>query len=168
MAEPYFGIPQSFVRQDHLKGLSGAATKLYVVLWHESERYSTRELTRSASQLTALTKMHRNSIAKAQKELANARLVTADPFGEKGFVYQLCDPTTGKPWPGRPDVKVDYVKKPVTGYRQSRPRSTNSELAGTGFPFGANVVGQNGSSPSASPAASPATPVYWNDITRDG
>ncbi len=147
MIAEFFGLPHSLVRTGKLKQLSGTAVSLLVALWHESERACTREMTRTDRQLTALVKAHRNSIAAARRELKNAGLVTAEPFGSSGFLYSLCDPETGKPWAGPPEVGIKYVKKgctlrePDPGSQALRKPKTipKSELAGVSFPFGANV-----------------------------
>lgn len=170
MIPTYFGVPQSLIRNGRLKSLGGAAVKLYIALWHESERHRTRELTKTASQLRSLTGMHRNSIASAQRELVDAGLVTADRFGEKGFMYQLCDPETAKPWPGRPDVKVDYQKRPAAASGQGHRAATNRDLAGTNFPFGANARPQNllPQEPLQREPVSASNALLWEEVGRNG
>jgi hypothetical protein len=99
MFERFFGTPQSFVRLGKIKGISGAASKLYTALCHESERWSTREVTRTVAELQLLVGGSRNSHAKARAELIQAGLVQAEPYGAEGFIFVLCDPATGEPWP---------------------------------------------------------------------
>ncbi len=169
MVPLFFGIPQSVVRNGRIKRLSGTAVKLYIALWHESEYTCTRELTRTAKQLVELVGGHRNSIAAAQKELVKAGLVIAEPFGAMGFVYQLCNPETDKPWPGPPDVKIPYVKKnseptdvPEAVRLGKRRKANNSALAGTNFPFGANVSRQGFEGCSKAPRLTGAP--RWDEI----
>src|SRR5579863_4904049 len=104
MLERFFGIPQSVVRDGTLKAMSPCALKLYICLWHESERFSNREFTRTTNELIALVGGAPNSYAKARAELKKG-LICAEPYGEEGFIYALCDPVTGKPWPGPSDQK---------------------------------------------------------------
>ena len=172
MISRFFGLPQSLVRNGQFRRLTGAATKLYVVLWHESERTCERELTRTARQLIELMGGHRNSIAAGQKELVDAGLLTAEPFGEKGFVYELCDPDTGKPWPGPPSVAIPYVKKdsvaggvPEADRRRKPRKARNRELAGTSFPFGVNVP-QRQASEDGERVSKPSSTLGWDDIGR--
>lgn len=173
MIPEFFGLPHSLVRTGKLRELNGTAVSLLVAMWHESERTCTRELTRTDSQLARLIKGHRNSIAAARKELLDAGLVTAEPFGAKGFVYQLCDPNTGKPWPGPPDKQVKYVKKVSAprselGGAQSRPnrkKITNSDLAGVNFPYGHNAPDAHDSEPPPEASTSSSEP-RWDEIGR--
>jgi hypothetical protein len=120
MCDRFFGIPQSAVRLGKLKTLCPVAVNLYIALWHESERYSTRELIRSTKELIELVGGSRNSHAKARTELIDAGLVVVEPFGTAGFVFHLCDPETGKPWSLPPNKKVLYQKK-------NAPRSASDQ-----------------------------------------
>ena len=98
MCKPFFAIPQAAMRLGKLRELGPVAFKLYIALWHDSERYSTRELRRTVAQLQALVGGSRNSHAKARAELVRVGLVVAEAYGAEGFVFHLCNPETGKPW----------------------------------------------------------------------
>lgn len=151
MFEPYFGIPQTVVRDGKIKDLSGVAVKLYIALCHDSERYQTRELIRSSTQLNKLVGGSRNSYAKARLELVNAGLVEAESYGTEGFVFHLCNPETGRPWPIPPNERVHYKKKgdasSVTSQRDSilsKPgKPPKISEAGTSFPHGSNLNAQS-------------------------
>jgi hypothetical protein len=166
MCERFFGIPQSAVRLGKVKELSPIAVKLYIALWHESERYSTRELTRTTAQVQALVGGSPNSHTKARDELAQAGLVVAEPYGAAGFVFVLCDPETGKPWPFPPKEKLQYQKKgtssaaaPQSTVKSERPPKIGN--AGTSFPFGWNVS----NSPTAVPSVQRTTAALnWEGI----
>lgn len=152
MIERYFGIPQSAVRLGKVRSLSGAATKLYLVLWHESERYQTRELTRTTRQLRDLMGGARNTHAKAREELIEAGLLEAEPYGTEGFVFHLCNPDTGRPWAIDPKVAVPYRKKndalsemaPISPAKSGKPPKIAN--AGTNFPLPSRIVCPNGAS----------------------
>ena len=159
MCELFFGIPQSAIRLGKIKGLSPFAVKLYLALWHESERHRTRELARTTAQLQALVDGSPNTHAKARAELAKAGLVVVEPSGQDGFIYQLCDPATGKPWPLRPTDKPQYQKKgtPSAAVPQSSVKSQSSpkiDSTGTNFPFGWNDPKRT-----AAPSEQPVTSV---------
>jgi hypothetical protein len=143
MCEPFFGIPQAAVRLGILRGLSPVALKLYVALWHESERYCTRELKRTVAQLQALVGGSRNSYSKAKGELARAGLLSAESYGMEGFVFHLFDPETRKPWHPDPKRKPLYQRKGSTPQASSQipPKTTETpRLLNTGadFDFGFN------------------------------
>jgi hypothetical protein len=123
MIDKFFGVPREIVRDGKLKNLGGVASKLLMVLWCKSEQYCTRTLRFTTAELEELTGCSRNALIKARAALVSAGLVQAEPYGVKGFVFHLCDPNTGKPWPGNPKQRILYVKK-VAG---SRPISSDGE-----------------------------------------
>lgn len=146
MFKLFFGIPQSAMRLGKIKDISGIATKVYNALCHESERHQTRELTRTVAELRALVGGSSNSHAKARTELIEAGLIQAEPYGPAGFVFVLCDPETGKPFPGHPTQRAIYQRKggPPVAANQDATQSGKTkkppkiEGAGTSFPFGCN------------------------------
>jgi hypothetical protein len=152
----FFGVPQEAIRRGMVKKLSGVAIRLYIALWHESERYCTRELTRTVAQLRELVGGSPGSHAKARDELVRAGLVQIEPYGREGFVFHLCDPTTRKPWPVHPRERVRYSKKnapssPLTeGHSAPAPARKRPKIddAGTSFSFGHNEAKDESTLPS--------------------
>jgi hypothetical protein len=152
----FFGIPQSFIRLGIVKKLSGAAILLYIALLHESERYCTRELIRTVAQLGALVGGAPNSYAKARKELVRAGLMQIEPYGREGFVFHLCDPTTGNPWPGHPQERIVYTKKNTPLSPRAEDHSAPAPArkrpkmddAGISFNFGHNEAKHESTLPS--------------------
>jgi hypothetical protein len=174
MFSKFFGVPQASLRGGKMKGLSGIAAKVYVALCHESERYSTRELTRTVAQLQELVAGSPNSHAKARAELIR---VQAEPYGTEGFVFVLCDPETGQPWPLHPKERAIYQRKGAapaavplcaTSHIQSR-KPPKIDSAGTSFPFGAN--GPEQPSPLSKPIELDPPPaassLSWSEIGKD-
>jgi hypothetical protein len=147
MFPKFFGIPQVSLRNGKIKGLGRTAAKVYMALCHESEYHSTRELARTVAQLQALVGGSPNSHAKARAELIRAGLVQAEPFGTEGFVFVLCDPETGAPWPLHPKERVLYKPKGATSAASPLDTATHVkpgkppriDSTGTSFSFGANA-----------------------------
>ncbi len=166
MIDKFFGIPQSVIRLGKLKSLSGIAVKLYVALWHESERHQNRELTRTTKSLTELVGGCRNSHNKARAELIKEGLALVEQIGTDGFIFHLCNPETGKPWPYGPKDKIPYQRKgapPVASPQESADSRKPSKIdnAGTSFPFGCN----DGKRPPAEPLNQKAIgPIGWDEI----
>jgi hypothetical protein len=174
MVPNFFGVPTASLRGGKFKDLSGIATKVYMALCHESERYSTRELTRTVAQLQELVAGSPNSHAKARAELMQAGLVQAEPYGTDGFVFVLCDPETSQPWPLHPKERAVYQRKgapPVavpldatSHVKQVKPPKIDS--AGVSFPFGANSQKQSSTTHKtvepAPPLAAPS--LSWGEI----
>lgn len=119
MIDRFFGIPPGIIRLGKVKSLSGAAVKLLMALWHESERNCTRTLRYTTAELEELTGCSRNALITARADLVRAGLVQVEPYGVKGFVLHLCNPETGKPWPGDPKQRIIYVKKGAASHPQS-------------------------------------------------
>jgi hypothetical protein len=109
----FFGIPHGAIRQEKIKNLSGFAVKLYVALCHESERYRTRDLTRTVAGLIKLVGGAPNSHIKARRELKEVGLIEYEERGSDGFLFRLCNPETGRPWPVAAKEKVPYIKRSV-------------------------------------------------------
>jgi hypothetical protein len=173
----FFGVPQVSIRGGKIKALSGVAAKVYFALWHESERYCTRELTRTVAQLRELVGGSPNSHAKARAELIRAGLVQAEPYGTDGFVFVLCDPETGQPWPLHPKERAPYQRKgappaavPLDATSHVQPRKPPKiDSAGTSFPFGANTQEQSSIiQKSVEPEPLPTAPsISWSEIGKD-
>jgi hypothetical protein len=173
MIPSFFGMPHSLVRQGKLKELTGMAIKLYAVLWHDSERYRTRRVKRTVTQLRKLTGGSRNALTAARRQLAEVGLVAVQSCGGDGFIFDLCDPETGRPWPGDPSTRIPYERKKPDNNQSSRivavglavPAAATAGNAAsarpiedpeTEFAFGANFSPAPGSSP----------PVRWDDTDR--
>ena len=174
MFEPFFGVPQSAVRNGKLKDITGSASKLYLVLCHDSERNVTRELRFTLNQLRKLTGLCLNTVAKARDELVKAGLVHAQPYGVEGYVFALCDPDTGRPWPLHPREPFKLPRKNARP-TEANTRVTSSirhrkppkmEIAGSEFPFGANSPEERNAVRKGIESATqePSLRLRWEDI----
>ncbi len=108
-------MPQALLRKGLLSQLSGTAVKLFTVICHDSERYCTRRLTRTTVELKSQVGCSRNSLIKARADLVNLGLVKIEINIRQEFVIELCDPETGKPWPGDPKQVPKYQKRSSKG-----------------------------------------------------
>jgi hypothetical protein len=111
MIPEYFGFPQQVVRSGMWAKLKPTEAKLYLILWHESERYCSRELRLKDVKLQDLTGMSSRSFCSARKRLKERQLILLRRSTGGLYVYTLCDPKTGKAWPGDPRHPIPYVKK---------------------------------------------------------
>ena len=142
----FSGVPQSVIRLGILKELSGSAVKVYIALLYESERCCNRELIRTVAELQKLAGGSRNAHAKARAQLVRTNLVRAEYYGVEGFIFLLCDPETGQPWPGHPQEQIKYGRKdapvtdPATAIEVKMRKPPKIANAGVEFPFGANAV----------------------------
>jgi hypothetical protein len=166
MLDRWFGVPQALVRSGKLKQLSSVTVKVYIALCHDSERRRTREITFTTKKLIQLVGGSPNSHKKARAELVKFGLVVAEPLGSDGFVFQICNPETEKPWPLHPKAPVPYQKKAAT----PEPKSdsgvevrgpTKMDTAGIDFPYGFNDP-QSSTAPPIDPIT--ISPIRWEDI----
>jgi hypothetical protein len=107
----YFGVPQSVMRLGTWARLKPSEQSLYICLLHESERYSTRRIRRSDSELVQLSGGSSRAFRNARIKLKENGLIDYERGRGNVYVYMLCDPATGRPWPGDPKAKIAYLKK---------------------------------------------------------
>src|SRR5207302_956691 len=90
--------------------LKPVEAKVYAVLWHESERYRTRELFRTDAQVGKLAGVSTRALRDARTKLHERGLVQCSAEPGSAYTYQLCDPATRQPWPGHPKQRITYQK----------------------------------------------------------
>jgi hypothetical protein len=122
MFDRYFGVPQVVIRSHIWAKMKPTEQSLYICLLHESERYRTRELLRTDAQMRELTGLSSRSFCNARKKLQERGLFLCRRGGGNAYIYTLCNPETGQPWPGDPKRPVAYVKK----INQETPSVTGS------------------------------------------
>lgn len=128
---PWFAVPQTVVRGGLWARMKPRERGLYIALLHESERFSTREFQRSDPNLSAVCGVSSRSLRDARIRLQEYGLIRFSP-GRSGYQYIICDPRTGKPFPGgAKDKKVP----PREGGRQNHPPSSPAEPVGTPLSF---------------------------------
>ena len=131
MIPSFFGIPPDVVRLGIWAELKPVEVKLYGVLWHESERHRTRKLSRTDKQMGTLAGVSTRSLRDARIKLQERGLVFYSGKPGTAYVYTLCNPATGKPWPGDPKRPIAYIKRsnqhaaperrPIAGADHSAP-----------------------------------------------
>jgi hypothetical protein len=102
---PHFHVPWGPFRSGLILKMKPAQLNLWLVLLHEVERYSTRELTRSDRQLGLLVKISQRSLRDARIKLSEYGLIRYERTSGAACRYTICDPRTGLPFPGKPREK---------------------------------------------------------------
>lgn len=102
----YFGMPQELVRSRIWRKMKPGEKDLYVCLVHRSERYTTRTMTVSDAEVTEEVGAAPRTCCNARKKLRELGLITYKREEGSAYSYELCDPTTGKPYPGPTKVPV--------------------------------------------------------------
>ena len=129
MLDKFFGVPQSVVRNGCWATLTPSEQSFYIIILHESERYCTREIQRSDAQIRELSGVSSRALCNARKKLAERGLVAYSKHRGNLYIYDLCNPETGLPWPGNPKERVLYQKK---GQCEPTARSLASPVIPTG------------------------------------
>ena len=111
MFDKFFGVPHHVIRTGTWSEMKPTEQSLYICLLHESERCCNRQLVRTDAQMQDLTRLSSRSFCNARKKLQERRLVLCERGSGNVYVYRLCNPETGKPWPGDPKRRIPYVKK---------------------------------------------------------
>jgi hypothetical protein len=116
MFAEFFGMPQRVIRSGIWAKMKPSERSLYVCLFHDSERYRTRELQRTDSQICELAGLSSRACRDARIKLAERGLLRYKRGSGNVYVYTLCNPGTGEPWPGDPKKPIRYIKKanPIT------------------------------------------------------
>jgi hypothetical protein len=111
MFDKFFGMPHSVIRSGTWAAMKPAEQSLYTCLLHDSERYRTRELQRTHAQICKLAGLSSRACRDARIKLHERGLVRYKRGNGNVYVYTLCNPETGEPWPGDPKQPIRYVKK---------------------------------------------------------
>ena len=110
MIERWFGVPWDVFRDGRWASMKPGEQNLYLYLMHESERYSTRELRRTDDELSQLTEMSSRTFCNSRKKLQELKLIVCARGAGNVYLYKICDPRTGMPWPGDPKKPIEYKK----------------------------------------------------------
>jgi hypothetical protein len=127
----FFSVPQFVIRTGLWPRLKPSQQSLYVGLLHEAERYRSRELLRTDAQLFELCGVSNRSLRNARIKLQEHGLIGFRPL-RNGHLYTICDPRTGKPFPGG---AKDKKAPSADGGTRNAPGSSPAPPMGTRLSF---------------------------------
>jgi hypothetical protein len=104
----YSGFPIELLSLGHWAQMSGGAKGLYIVLCGASDRRSSRRFELKDEDVVKMAGVSRGTLNAARKELSEMGMVVCDREPGGRFTYTLCNPKTGRPFPGDPRAKVAY------------------------------------------------------------
>jgi len=110
MITRYFGIPQYLIDSGLFKQLKPGHLKLYMFLMFKSERNSTRLLLCTDSAIRQGANVAPRTSCNARKKLQEYGLIKYRKTTGNKYVYEICDATTGIPFPGNPRARVIYKR----------------------------------------------------------
>ncbi len=111
MIDKFFGMPQHVFRSGIWAQMKPSEQNVYACLFHDSERYQTRELQRTDEQISKMAGLSSRSCRDARIKLQERGLIRYKRGSGNVHVYTLCNPETGEPYPGDPKQQIPYVKK---------------------------------------------------------
>jgi|GEM_PF-6232113 len=147
MIEKFFGVHPHVTRTGLWAKMKPGEKDLYIYLMAESERCCTREMKRADAQITAGIGAAARTLCNARKKLQEFGLVLCQKGEGNKYVYSICNPVTGEPYPGDPRAPLICSK---------RPTKTNGSIS-DGF-----------SSPAKDLNNTPPTPDDANDRACNG
>ncbi len=111
----FFTVPHELVDAGHLRDLSEAAIKLYLVLVALAQKHSAIAIQLPAYKVHDYTGLQRKSVIKAGRELAQAKLVRLDKTCGAVMTYNLLNPVTGSPLPAPEGRRGIHYHRPSPG-----------------------------------------------------
>ena len=126
---PYFGIPSALIRDGIWKEMLPAEKAVYIALLHESERFHSRELQRTDAELTALCGQSSRALSRARKKLHEHGLIVY-MLKSTGYLYVICNPETGQPYPGSPRQAIVYMPAEDFSQRKQQESAKPSLVGG--------------------------------------
>jgi hypothetical protein len=102
MIDSFFGVHPFVLRSGLWLKMRPGEKDLYVYLMEESERRCTREIVATDSQVTQLVGAASRTLCNARKKLQEHGLIQYRSGQGNRYIYQICNPKTGHPYPGEP------------------------------------------------------------------
>jgi hypothetical protein len=107
----YSGFPPELFEKGIVLNMSGGSLRLYLFLLRQSDRKSSRQFTVTDQEISQQTGASTRMFSHARNNLLSLGLIHCQrPIGGS-YVYTICDPETGQPYPGDPKVRAPYTSK---------------------------------------------------------
>ncbi len=127
MFKDYFGMQQHIFRARIAANMKTAAEwKLLAFLDYESQRRSSRELAIEDRKLGMEIGASRSTLLRARGRLRQLGLIETKIRQDGRITYVICDPVTGKPYPGDPRTPPEGFGKTR---RQTQPSTLETKIA---------------------------------------
>jgi DNA-binding transcriptional ArsR family regulator len=111
MIDRFFGIHQEFIRSGLCAKMKDGENRLYLFVMHKSERFSSLQITATDSEIRSAVGVAGRTLCNARKKLFEYGLICSRRGGGGRYTYTICNPETGKPYPGDPKVRVPYENR---------------------------------------------------------
>ncbi len=111
MIDSFFGVHPFVVRSGVWGQMKPGEKDLYIYLLEESERRCTRKLVVTDAQIRNGVRTASRTLCNARKKLQERGLISCRPVVGNRYEYVICDPKTGKPYPGLPTDPIVVPKR---------------------------------------------------------
>jgi hypothetical protein len=116
----YSGFPPEIFERGIVPRMSSTAVRLYLFLCRTSDRKSTLQFPATDKEIRLQTGASARALGEARTNLKMLGLIHCEKAPGGSYTYILCDVETGRPFPGDPKVKAQYIK------REKNPQKTES------------------------------------------
>jgi len=141
MLDSFFGVHPWLLRYGRWAKMKPGEKDLYLFLMEESERRCTRELTATDAEITVAVGTASRTLCNARKRLQEYGLIRYKASHGNRYRYVICNPKTGKPYPGDPRQPLVVPKRKAQASLRtqhdeadSRPRSLVASQLGSASP----------------------------------
>ena len=127
MIDKFFGVHPFVVRSGLWAKMLPGQKDLYIYLCEQSERYRRRELKRTDAEINAAVGTAPRTLCNARKKLAEYGLIQYRRTDGNKFVYVICDPESGRPYPGDPQQPRTCRKRATTPTNEQSAQAVATE-----------------------------------------
>lgn len=148
----WFGVPPELFENGIVPKMSESALRLLFYAYWQSDKRSSRRFQATDKEVASDAGVSARSLCNSRILLRELGLLVSSREPGGRYTYEICDPHTGRPYPGDPKAKPAYVKRPKSAENKSQITSSPSAVrtrdepshdaiqpSNTDFPFGHNV-----------------------------
>ncbi len=154
MIPRFSGFPPELFEKGIAPKVSNTGLRLYIFLCRHSDRKSSRQFAVSDKEISQHTGASVRALRDARINLTTLGLVVCQRSPGDAYLYSLCDPNTGRPYPGDPKTRLQYTKRDrlsppkrsnahglsaTTSAIHEEPSSLESDDSDTSFDYGCNA-----------------------------
>lgn len=134
MIDSFFGVHPYLLRSGIWRRMKPGEKDLYLYLMEESERRCTREIMATDAQVTIAVGAASRTLCNARKTLQERGLIQHTSGQGNKYTYVICDPKTGRPYPGDPRVPLVVPRRNRSTQKEPQPQiAYPRRVVGTNF-----------------------------------
>lgn len=135
MLDRFFGVHPHVIRSGLWARMKPGEKDLYVFLMEQSERHRTRELRATDRQIAEAVGVAPRTLCNSRKKLWEYGLIQYKAGNGNRYIYTICNPVTGLPYPGDPKAAPAKYEKPIEGNGNSKSQAEERPLSSPAMDF---------------------------------